>query len=115
MLSSDSNIESIAQLVEEIKKYISLKGEYYKVTFAEKAVRIITTIVMTVLLVLIGLIIVGFLSLTVAFALEPKVGRVAAFAIIAGIYLLLFVLCILFRKPWIEAPLVRFFATLLFE
>ncbi len=115
MYSSDSKVETIAQLVEEVKKYLAMKGEYAKLDVAEKLVKVVTAIIMICLLTTLGLIILGFLSLTVASALEPVIGKTAAFAIIAGFYLVLFVLCILFRKKWIEAPLVRFFASLFFE
>ena len=30
MLSSDKNVESIAQLVESVKNYVGLQGEYLK-------------------------------------------------------------------------------------
>ncbi len=115
MLSSDSNIETIGQLVEEIKKYVSLRAEYLKLDVAEKAVKVVATIIVICLLTTLALFILGFLSITLAFALSPVMGKTAAFALIAAIYLLLFVLCIAFRKKWIEAPLVRFFASLFFE
>ncbi len=115
MLSSDNNIETIARLAEEIKRYLSLKGEYYRIDFTEKVVRVVATIVVTFVVMLLTFFILGFLSVTLAFALEPLTGKTGAFAIITGVYLLLFVLCILFRKKWIEAPLVRFFASLLME
>jgi len=34
---------------------------------------------------------------------------------VAGIYLAVFVLCILFRKRWIERPLVKFLASVLMQ
>ncbi len=115
MLSNDGNIETIARLVEEIKRYLSLKGEYYRIDVTEKVVRIVATVIMTFIVMLLSFFILGFLSLTVAFIIEPLTGRTGAFAIIAGVYLLLFVLCLLFRRKWIETPLIRFFASLLME
>ncbi|MCD8283003.1 MAG: phage holin family protein [Prevotella sp.] len=115
MFSTDNNVETIAQLAEQLKRYLTLKGEYYRLDFAEKVVRVVATVVMTFIVLLLSFFILGFLSLTVAFALEPLTGKAGALAIIAAIYLLLFLLCIIFRKQWIEAPLVRFFASLLME
>ncbi len=115
MLSSDSNIETIAQLVEEVKRYASLKGEYWRLEFTEKLVRLVTTIIMTFVLTLLGFFILGFLSLTFAFLIEPLTGKIGAFAIVTGIYLALLVLCFVFRKKWFEAPLVRFFASILMD
>ncbi len=115
MLSSDNNIETIARLVEELRRYLSLKGEYYRVDLTEKVVRVVTAIVVAFVLVLLSFFILGFLSLTLAFILEPLMGRIAAFAVVTGLYLLVFALCLLFRKKWFETPLVRFFASLLME
>ncbi|MCD8289249.1 MAG: phage holin family protein [Prevotella sp.] len=115
MLSSDNNIETIAQLVEELRRFFALKGEYYRLDFTEKVVRVVTAIVVTFVLVLLSFFILGLLSLTIAFVLEPLMGRIGAFAFVTGLYLLLFVLCLLFRKKWFERPLVRFFASLIMD
>lgn len=113
MLSSDRNIETIAQLAEELKKYATLKAEYLRLTVTEKAVRLLTTIIMAFIGLILVLLILTYLSFAVAFALEPFVGRVVAFVIVATAYLLLLIVCILKRKRWIERPLVRFLASIL--
>ena len=45
--------------------------------------------------------------------LMPLAGTVGAFAIIAAVYLVILLLFIVFRKRWIERPLVKFLASLL--
>ena len=42
MFSNDKNIETIGQLVEAIKQYIGLRGEYIKLNIVDKVVRILT-------------------------------------------------------------------------
>ena len=109
MFSNDQNIETISQLVETVKHYIGLQKEYIKLNFVAKAVRI--TAVLGFLLVLMLI----YLSFAAAFALAPVMGHVAAFATIAGLYFIVLLLFLIFRKQWIERPLVKFLASLLLE
>ena len=115
MFSSDKNVETIAQLVEVLRHYIGLQTEYVKLDVIEKIVRLITVITLTVILSLLVLLILIYLSLDVAYALEPAVGTAGGFGIVAGIYLIFFLMFLAFRKKWIEQPLVRFLAGLLME
>ena len=48
MLSSDKNVESIAQLVESVKSYVGLQGEYLKLDVIQKIVRLVTALSLTV-------------------------------------------------------------------
>lgn len=115
MFSNDSNIETIAQLVEEFKKYATLKGEYFRLDLIEKTVKLLTAVTMTVILVALFLMVVTFLSFALAYALAPAMGHAWGFVIVGGIYAVLFILCILNRKTWIERPLVKFLANILME
>ncbi|CCY03522.1 putative uncharacterized protein [Prevotella sp. CAG:924] len=108
MFSSDQNIETIAQLVEAIRRYVKTQGEYARLSVMEKTVRIITVLAMMVIFSVLFLGTGIFLSFAVVFALEPLVGLVSAFLIVAAIYLLLLLLIYTFRKKWIVRPLVRF-------
>ncbi len=113
MLSSDSNIETIAQLVEELKKYAVQKTEYMRLSTTEKTVRLLKSLIMAFIIFVLVLLILTYLSFAAAFALEPFVGTAAAFAIVAAVYFLLLIVCFIKRKRWIERPLVRFLASIL--
>jgi len=113
MFSNDHNIETIAQLVESVKHYVGLQGENVRLEIVEKTVRVLTVVAMTAILSLILLLILIYLSFAAAFALTPLVGSVAAFLIISGIYLAVLCLVLIFRKKWIERPLVHFLASIL--
>jgi high-affinity Fe2+/Pb2+ permease len=113
MFSNDQNIETIGQLVETLKHYVGLQGEYIKLDFVEKTVKILTVIAMTAILSFLLILVLIYTSFAVAYALEPLAGRVGAFAIVAGAYLVVLLLFIAFRKRWIERPLVKFLASLL--
>lgn len=115
MFSSDNNIENIAKFIEELKKYLTLRGEYLKLNVVEKAVKIFTVLVMTFVLTVIFMLVLTFLSFALAFGLGNLIGNVAAFCVVGGLYFILFIVCIIRRKSWIERPLVHFLASLLME
>ena len=111
MFSSDRNIETIGQLVEVLKHYIGLQSEYVKLDVIEKIVRLTTALIMAAVLFLLVIITMIYF----AYALAPLIGSGWAFCIVAVFYLLILILFILFRKRWVERPLVRFLASLLME
>jgi len=113
MISSDKNVESIAQLVEQLKHYVGLQSEYVKLDVIEKVVKLVTAAALSFILMLLTLLILIYLSFAIAHALAHYMGFVAAFSIVAGIYLLLLILIIANRRRWIEKPLVKFLADLL--
>ena len=115
MFSNDRNIETIGQLAEALKHYIGLQREYVKLDVIEKVVRLITVITLTLLLALLVLLTLIYLSFAAAYALAPHVGMAVAFVIVAAFYLVLLLLFLLFRKRWIEKPVVRFLADLLMD
>ena len=53
MFSSDKNIETIAQLVEQLKQYGGLKLEMLKLDATEKTVKIISALILGFVLLLI--------------------------------------------------------------
>lgn len=113
MFSTDKNIETIAQLVEVVRHYIGLQSKYMKLDVIDKIVRLLTALIMVAVLSLLLVLALIYLSFAAAYSIQPLVGTAAAFACIAGAYLLVFFMCIMFRKKWIERPLVRFLASLL--
>jgi amino acid transporter len=115
MFSNDRNIETIGQLAEAVKHYVGLQREYMKLDVIEKVVRLITVITLTVVLALLVILFLIYCSFAVAYALAPVVGTAVAFFIVAAFYLVILLLFVLFRKKWIERPVVRFLASLLME
>lgn len=115
MFSNDKNIETIGQLVEVLKHYVKLQNEYTRLDIVDKVVRLLTVAVMALFVLLIFMIALIYLSFALVYVLEPHTGLVGAFAIVAGAYLILLLLCLIFRKKWIEAPLVKFLANLFME
>ncbi|HEY9543696.1 phage holin family protein [Prevotella sp.] len=115
MFSSDQNIETIGQLVEVVRHYIGLQSEYVKLDVVEKIVRLLTAVLMMGILSLLLILVFIYLSFAAAHALAPITGLACAFLIIAGCYFAVFLLFIIFRRKWIEKPLVQFLASILMQ
>ena len=115
MLSSDKNIETIGQLVEVLKHYIGLQSEYMKLDVVDKVVRLLTTITIAALLLGLLALAIIYLSFAAAFVLADCVGLPLAFCIVAGVYIFILALFVVFRHQWIEKPLVKFLASLLMQ
>ncbi|MBQ8158082.1 MAG: phage holin family protein [Prevotella sp.] len=113
MLSSDKNVETIAQLIEVLKNYWGLHTEYLKLTVIDKVVRLLTAVAVAIVFVIILVAVLLFFWLSVGFWLANYIGTAAAFFSVMGAHLLLIIVFYLFRKSWIERPLVRFLADLL--
>ena len=113
MLSSDKNVETIAQLIEVLKHYLGLQTEYLKLDVIDKVVRLLKAATLALIFILIIVAVVMYFSFALAFWLGGLVGMTTAFLIVGAIHLLIFILFIIFRKPWIEKPLVHFLAGLL--
>mgnify|MGYP002622293894 FL=1 len=115
MLSSDKNVETLAQLIEQMKDYAGLQKEYVKLDVIEKVVRLLTVAALAIILFLIGVAVMLFVALGLASWLSGWMGWTAAFFLVAGIHLLLLLIVVVFRRAWIERPLVSFLANLLME
>lgn len=113
MLSSDKNVETIAQLLEVLKHYLGLQTEYVKLDVIDKVVRLMTAAALAILFFLIIAAVFIYFSFALAFWLANFIGTATAFFLVGGLHLLIFILFIIFRKSWIEKPLVHFLADLL--
>lgn len=113
MFSTDKNVESIAQLVEALKDYMGLQKEYLKLNVIEKVVRLATALTLTIVLVILGVAVLFYLSFAFVYWLAPLTGTAWAFFLMALMFLALLVMVFVYRKPWIERPLVRFLANTL--
>ena len=115
MLSSDKNVETIAQLAEIVKHYLGLQKEYLKLDVIDKIVRLLTFAVLVVVFSVLLVAVLMYLSFAIAFWLASYMGTALAFLVVGGIHLLLIIIVFIYRKKWIEKPLVRFLANLLLE
>ena len=113
MLSSDKNVEHIAQLIEVLKHYLGLQTEYVKLDVVDKVVRLLMAAALTIIFFIIIITVLMFFSFAFAYWLANFIGTALAFVVVAIFHLLFFLTIICFRKSWIERPLVHFLAMLL--
>lgn len=116
MISSDKNIETISQLIFEVKKYIEIKGKCLQIDFVSKLSKLLTGLVVVSALFLLGAIALVFVSMLAASLLEPLVGSTTlSYAIIVAFYALLGLMVYVKRQAWIEAPIVNFLGQLFLD
>lgn len=115
MFSSDKNVETIGQLIETSKHYIGLQAKYAKLDVMTKLVRLLTVAIMVFFLAVLLMLALIYLSFSAAYALGSVVGNACGFLVVAAAYIIVLLLCVCFRKKWIERPLVRFLADILLQ
>ncbi len=113
MLSSDKNVETIAQLAEIVKHYLGIQTEYLKLDIVDKLVRLLTFAALAIVFLLIIIGVAMFCSFALVFWLASYMGTAVAFLVVGALHMLLILLVFFKRHAWIEKPLVRFFANLL--
>ncbi len=113
MLSSDKNVENIGQLAQLLKHYLELQTEYVKLDVIDKVVRLLTAAALAILFFLLIIAVMLFVSFAAAYWMGQHIGMAPAFCVVGGVHLLLLCAFFLYRKTWIERPLVHFLANLL--
>lgn len=113
MLSSDKNVETIGQLVQAVIRYLNLQKESIKFDVVGKLVQLLTVAALAAVGFLLVIAILLYFSFAVAFWLSASLGMTMAFMLISLAHLLLLVVVFIFRKAWIERPLVKILANIL--
>lgn len=113
MLSSDKNVESLVELIEALKEHVGLQKEYLELNVIEKVVRLVTALTVAIIFVILGVAVLFYLSFALVYWMAPLTGLALAFFLVALFFIALLVVLCIFRKRWIEQPLVRFLANTL--
>ena len=113
MLSSDKNVETIAELIEQLKHYLGLQKEYVKLDVIDKVVRLLTATALAIVFFLILLAVLLFFWIAMTCLLAQSIGMVWACLVVSALHVLLLIVVCIFHKTWIEKPLVRFLANTL--
>ncbi len=99
----------------DVKDFVDLKIDYLKVGAVEKLTRLISKLLVLVASVIFVMAILFYLLFALAYALAPALGFIASFAIIAGIFFLLMVIVLVFRKGLIVNPLLKLMVDLFYD
>ena len=114
MFSNSKNIESIGKLLLEFKKYLELQKEFVKLDATEKMTVILSVILIVTVLLLLGSIVLLFLTFALAFYLGDVLGSLSlGFGLISAFILLLTVIFYLNRNRMVIQPMARFMTKLI--
>ena len=114
MFANDKTIDNLQNLFMEVKKYIDLQKDYVKLDITHKLTILLSTLILILVLIVLGMIALLYLSFTLVYILEPHVGGLTiSYAIITGGILLMGILIYGLRKRLIIQPLTNFLVNLL--
>ena len=114
MFSNSKNIESIGKLLLEFKKYLELQKEFVKLDATENMTVILSAILIVTVLLLLGSIVLLFLTFALAYYLGDVLGSLSlGFGLISAFILLLTVIFYLNRNRMVIQPMARFMTKLI--
>ena len=114
MFATDKTIDNLQALFTEVKHYVDLQKDYVKLDITHKLTVLLSTLILILILVVLGMTALFYLSFTLAYILEPHVGGLMnSYAIITSGIVLIGVLVYWFRQRLIVQPLTHFLANLL--
>lgn len=98
---------SIEELKESIQGYIHSSTEYYKLLIFKNSIKGITALILGVVLFFLLFFFIIFLSIAAAVLISEALDSPSAgFFIVAGFYLLLMILVLVFGKKFLEKTLL---------
>lgn len=103
----------VQSLWERIKRLVTLKFEYTRLTVAEKATVLLSSVALAVIMFFAGAAVLFFLSVALSHLLAESVGMVWSSVIVAGIYLIALLIVVAFRKQLIVNPISKFITRLI--
>lgn len=114
MFSSNKSVESIGKLFLEFKKYLELQKEYVKLGAAEKLTVMLSAVVIAAVLLILGAIVLLFLTFALAYFLGNALGSLpVGFGLIALFVLLIAGIFYVNRNRFVIQPLARFMTKLI--
>ncbi len=95
------------QLKDDVSTYLELKLKLFKLKTGERIARLIAVLSHGLILILLAFFFILFLFLALGFFLGEQLGSLSlGFSIVAGLYLVLFVIIILSRN-WIQHKIIN--------
>lgn len=106
-------LEKYQESIREIKRYLHLEFEYNKTTFVEKMTILASALFLSLILGVLCLCSMFYITYALAtYLIGVFASAPIAFSVVAGVYLLLMVLVIIFRKSLITNPISKFLTKL---
>lgn len=116
MFSSEKNVETIARLLQNSKRYGEMRLETFERSSVEKITTLVTSLIIGTIIAIVGFITLVFLSAAVALAIAPHVGGYAiACLLIGAVYLVLLGYIYVKRQTLIATPIRTALRKIFFE
>lgn len=104
------------QLLNDTKEYISLRYDLLRLEVLEKLSLILSLFILIVISVMLALAAFVYFSLAFAYYLKSLLGSMTpGLCIIGGIFILILILIVAFRKQFIINPLIKRISKILFK
>lgn len=111
--SSNKNIDSIRELIGDLKKYLELQKQYVLLDLVSKMTVLLSALILGAILFMVGGIAILYISFTFAYFLSECLGSTTlGFGIVSILFIILIVVIHIMRKEWILKPLTNFLANL---
>lgn len=115
MLSSDQNLNTLRELVEEVARYMRLRKDYSELWLVEKLTTVAAAAIVGALVVVLVLTALFYASLGISLALVPELGVLGSFMLTAAFFALLAWFVYRHRESLVERPIINFLASVLLE
>jgi len=101
-------LEEIGNIRKDIQEYIEVRLDLLKLQAAEKISKIISNTAVAIILILLLSLILFFLSFAAGYFMASVLNsNVLGFLCVAGFYLLLMLIILIFRKKIIDRPVIK--------
>lgn len=104
-----------SKLIEDIRSCFSRRYDLFLVRLLEKVSIIVGLIITLIVVLFLTSIVVVFGGIALAYVLGQWLPMWAAYLIIGGVFLLLLVLAVVFRRQWFVNPVVAILSSVLFS
>lgn len=111
----EQNENPYAKLWEVARRYLSLNFENFKLAATEKTTLMVSAMLLTLACLLLGVILLFFVSLGVVQFLAPVFGLACSYLIMAAFVAIVGIAIFLLRKPLIYNPVARFISRVLLK
>jgi len=101
-------LEEIENIKKDIQEYIEVKLDLFKLQSAENISRVVSNVVVAVIVLLLASLVLFFLSFAAGYLMASILNsNELGFLCVAGFYILLILIILIFRKSIIDRPVIK--------
>ena len=98
--------EQYQKLLSDTRAYLNTQYDLLRLGLLEKLSKVIGLILFALVVILLLFAVLGFGAVSLAFVLAQWIPLWASFLIIGGVFLVLLLLAVMFRKQWFISPVL---------